>query len=117
MKNNIQKISYILIISFLLQSCYSYKTTAINQVKVGKNYIVTLQDGREYEARCSGVLNEDEVLFVINEKHVKFPKKEIAKLERKKVSAIMLIGGVAVATITAILVIKADTKDIVQIQQ
>jgi di/tricarboxylate transporter len=93
-----KNILLVILVSLLLQSCYTYKLTAINNMQVGKNYVVKLKrGGEEMETRCVRVLT-DTVLLRTNKVNVKFPMSKIKYIKRKKMSVLTIIGGVAVAT-------------------
>ena len=101
---------FFLLIAILLQSCYAYKETSASDLKVKKRYIFSLENGQEFEANCTKI-SDGYAYFDINDNEVKFPVNEITKLERKTVSPVLLIGGIGLATLTGILVIKDNTRE------
>jgi len=84
---------------FLLQSCYTYKSTTFNNMKVGKNYIIAHKNsGKKTEARYVSSFS-DTILVKINGAVVKFPVNKIQSIKRKKISVLVLASGIAAGTV------------------
>jgi hypothetical protein len=85
-------IIYLLVISFLLQSCYTYKTVELNntQLVVGKEYKIT----QEYKTETAMLMDVNDSLVCVtdykNEKGI--PISSIKKMERRKPTFVTVIG-------------------------
>jgi len=103
-------ITLILAIMIMFQSCSVYKNTNFDDIKEGKNYLITMTTGKEIEAKCTSVI-DGSAFFKINDLDVKIPFDKISQIKRKKVSPTVLIGGIGLAAIIGILVIKDNKKE------
>ncbi|MEM8846091.1 MAG: hypothetical protein AAGD17_03215 [Bacteroidota bacterium] len=97
------RLLFCVLFPLLFQSCYTYKSIGIEDIKEGKLYSFQLVEGKFIEAKCKEV-NSDYFLFDINQNSVKIPKNQIESVERKKVSVVKLLGGAALTTTAAILI-------------
>jgi len=105
-----KKVLLIIFISIIFQSCHTYKSISIDEVRVGKNYVVKLKEGRTFNAKCKKTFT-DSVLLTINKTTVKFPKSKIESIKRDKISSIKLIGGGLLFTTGIIILINDTNKD------
>lgn len=101
---------FLLCVFLLVQNCESYKAVTVPEIKRGKTYAITLKNGQEIETQCENVEDEN-ISFMINENIVKLPKSEIQEAKRKKVNTYKLLGGLAIATVGVILIVKSADDD------
>nr|WP_298996183.1 hypothetical protein [uncultured Allomuricauda sp.] len=100
MKN---RLLFCVLFPLLFLSCYTYKSIGTEDIKEGKLYSFQLVEGKLIEAKCKKVYS-DYFLFDINQNSIKIPRDQIESVERKKVSAVKLLGGAALTTTAAILI-------------
>ena len=103
------KVLSILLLFFLFQSCYTYKSATVDSLEVKKNYIIQLKrGGKEIDGKYISK-TKDSVQFRVNKQAIYFPVSEIKYVKRKKVSVVMIVGTVTAVTIgTVILLDKSD---------
>ncbi|WP_461444729.1 hypothetical protein [Maribacter sp.] len=89
------KSSVLLSSLFLLQSCYTYKPTPVDQIQVGKRYQVKVSDGRVIANKCLAI-TKDSVTFKARNTQLDFLKSDIQQVKRKRNSPITYIAGAAI---------------------
>lgn len=87
-----KKIISLVLISFFLQSCYTYKTINLANLEREKNYIVKLKEGTTINAQYKEI-STDSITLIINTNTVKFPISKIENIKKEKVSVLKLLGG------------------------
>ncbi|MBS9461314.1 hypothetical protein KIM67_02750 [Flagellimonas sp. 389] len=105
-----KKITPLILLAFLLQSCHTYKTVAISEIEKGRTYELTLKNGQSFQSKCEKV-NEQSISLAINRKVMELPTSRIATVKRKKLSALKLAGGLSLAAIGSVLLIQNGDKD------
>ncbi|UII77645.1 hypothetical protein LV716_07720 [Flagellimonas sp. HMM57] len=105
-----KKITSLILLTFLFQSCHTYKTVAISEIEKGRTYELTLKNGQSFESKCQEV-NEQSIALVINKKVMELPTSRIEMAKRKKLSAFKLASGLSLAAIGSVLLIKNGDKD------
>lgn len=85
-------IACFLLITFLFQSCYTYKTVTTAQLLPKKNYVVKIKKGTIFNAEFKEIY-KDSLTLLINNNTVKIPITEIEEIKREKASALKLVGG------------------------
>ncbi len=105
-----KQVLLVLLLAMMILSCHSYKTIGFSEFRDGRRYEVELNNGQTLDARYKST-KEDSVYLLINNSVVEFPKSKIVRIRRKKVSAIVLIGGCALATVGIVAFINYADKD------
>ncbi len=90
-----KKITYLLSVVILFQSCYSYKTLYVKDYNKTNNKKVRIEliDSTKYKGR---IINYNNDIFVIekNNKIVEFHISEIKTIKQRKVSTIKTLGAI-----------------------
>lgn len=102
MKNNI---IYFVIISFLFQSCYTYKTIDLKEAPliVGKKYKIR-QESKFIKVELKSA-NDTIAAFSDNNQAINIPITEFQEIQEKKISPLKTIGLVLTIGVAAVLVI------------
>ncbi len=86
-KIRFMKKASIVLITILLQSCYSYQSVPFDNIESGKSYVVKLKKGKnEIPFKAKEKLSNDTLHLLIKGKLHSIPKTEIAYLKKRKVS-------------------------------
>ncbi|MFV8326361.1 hypothetical protein [Flavobacterium sp. ZS1P14] len=108
MKNSI---IYFVIISFLFQSCYTYKAIDLKETPliVGKNYKIR-QDTKFIKAALK-TANDNTVTFMINNHEVTVPIFKIKEIQAKKFSTLKTIGLMSSGLVSVIVIGAIEMSD------
>lgn len=101
------KISLVLLTALLSQSCYLYKTTTIDEMKVGKHYRVHIEDGREITTKYLEN-SSDELVFKARNYKLNVSKKAIQSVERRRTSPLTYLMMIAAPAFILIDVLTND---------
>ncbi|HSN47484.1 MAG TPA: hypothetical protein VLR29_01870 [Flavobacterium sp.] len=104
-----KKIIAPVLLSFLFQSCYTYKTINLANLESEKNYIVELKEGATVNALYKES-STDSLTFVINTNTVQIPINKIETIKQEKVSVLKLVGGGVLVTAGIIILINDAPK-------
>ncbi|TRW97144.1 hypothetical protein [Flavobacterium gawalongense] len=104
MKNSIV---YFVIISFLFQSCYTYKAIDLKETPliVGKNYKIR-QDMKFTKAQLM-TANDSTVTFMINNHEVNVPISKIKEIQAKEFSTLKTVGLILSIGLVAVIAVGA----------
>lgn len=107
------KISVVLLTALLSQSCYMYKTTTVQEMKVGKHYRVHIEDGREINTKYLENTS-DELVFKARNYRLNVPKKAIQSVERRRTSPLTYLMIIALPAYLVFDVLTNDKPSIIQ---
>jgi len=104
MKNSI---IFFVIISFLFQSCYTYKAIDLKETQliVGKNYKIR-QDKKFTKAELKAV-SDSTITFVIKNHEINVPATQIKEIKVQKFSTLKTVGLILSAGLVAVVIIGA----------
>ena len=103
------RIIILFIFSLSFQGCYTYKTTTMNELKIGKYYEVKVIDGRKIENQLIGVTN-DSLKFTARNLQIDYLKTDIQSIKRRKTSPIVYVVSTS-ATAAAFLSVTTNKKE------
>lgn len=99
----------LLLLSFsFLQSCFSYKPTAYEELKADKYYVMQLNNDMRVRGFCD-TMASDTVAFRVKDRLLKYAKRDITEIKRKKVSLLKSAG--VFAAISGAAVLSVTTND------
>ncbi|WP_431122561.1 hypothetical protein [Flagellimonas flava] len=105
-----RNISILVALLLILQSCQTYKTVGVQDIKEGKKYRITLHNGQLFETKCRGVADES-IELRINGNLKDLPKSDIDNVKQRKTSPLVVIGGVAVAAVGVFALLNKTDKE------
>ncbi len=104
-----KKLNLFILFFVLMQSCQSYKTVNISEIKKGNTYKITLKNGRNIETKCQKVSDKN-ISVLINEKVMELPKSKIGRAKRIKNSVFKLAVGSSLVAVGVIFLLKNTDK-------
>ncbi len=86
-----KKIILILLSFLMMQSCETYKTVSIPEMKKEKTYEITLKNGQSIKTKCKKIGDEN-ISVLVNNKVMVLPKSKIEQVRRRKVSIVKKVN-------------------------
>gem|GEM_PF-4762255 len=99
-----------LLVLVIITGCNTYKTIGFEEFKKDKRYELELANGQAVDGRYHRTVG-DSVYLTVNASEVAFPKQQIVRIRRKKISTLSVVGGFALATAGIIAFIDYADKD------
>lgn len=109
-----RKIAVLFGIVMLIQSCQVYRSIDVSEIQKDKTYKIHLTNGQDVQGICERT-EGNLVALRVNENIVEFPKTNINRVERHKVSVLKVVGAAILITAGAFLMVDIAKKDKVSI--
>ena len=105
-----KKTVILLSIIILFQSCYSYKNTVANNLEVDEYYEMRLNNETNIKGIFKG-MSKDTVEIRIKHRLLRYSKKDISDIKRKRTSVIKTLGVFAVMTAGVVLSVTSNNPE------